>query len=305
MTIYIEGYLVQEKLETTIKAIVGEGWVGCEYKLPGSRYRFDIAININGQITVIEFDGYQHYQDALLIKRDKEKNTLAAKHNIKVVRIPYWIQLTTETLKHYLGLEADIKQNFPHGFISTKHFPATFCELGIKRFLQELNTVPTSVRRDVVNSLRDRISEIGTEYVVPSTLTNILIETETVKAPALSIEDRIRRIDYIVNEINRFAIDDEEPTFSVLSEIVADALTEEMMKRMINVYKNDPNDPDILEPCYGCAAKLITDSDGLSVFNENTIWCLQNIQEVVHGKDEDETKPLPTLTSIEINKTVH
>src|ERR1035438_355061 len=44
------------------------------------------------------------------------------------------------------GLEAEIDQSFPHGFITTKLFPASFCELGIERFRAELLALPGSVR---------------------------------------------------------------------------------------------------------------------------------------------------------------
>ena len=45
------------------------------------------------------------------------------------MRFPYWVQLDSTTLWHYFGLEAEIEQSFPHGFITTKLFPASFCVL--------------------------------------------------------------------------------------------------------------------------------------------------------------------------------
>ena len=55
------------------------------------------------------------------------------------MRFPYWVQLDNFTLKHYFDLDAKIEQSFPHGFITTKLFPASFCELGIKRFRAEID----------------------------------------------------------------------------------------------------------------------------------------------------------------------
>ena len=54
--------------------------------------------------------------------------------------LPYWIQLDTATLAHFFSLDVKIEQSFPHGFITTKLFPASFCELGIERFRAELQS---------------------------------------------------------------------------------------------------------------------------------------------------------------------
>jgi hypothetical protein len=86
------------------------------------------------------------------------------------VRFPYWVQLTTETLCHYCGLDAQVVQDFPHGFIVTKIFPASFCELGVERFRGELEQLPEGVRVAVIKSLQDRAKEHGRQYVVPAAL---------------------------------------------------------------------------------------------------------------------------------------
>jgi len=70
--------------------------------------------------------------------------------------------------------DAEIIQDFPHGFIKTKVFPASFCELGVDRFRQELDGLPEGVRAAVVMSLRDRAQEHGREYVVPRSLVDLL-----------------------------------------------------------------------------------------------------------------------------------
>jgi hypothetical protein len=72
------------------------------------------------------------------------------------------------------GLEAEIDQSFPHGFITTKLFPASFCELGIERFRAELLALPGSVRDAVISSLRQRVAEHGLQYVLPKSLAAII-----------------------------------------------------------------------------------------------------------------------------------
>ena len=101
------------------------------------------------------------------IKADIEKDQKAAQMDYRVVRIPYWIQLTEATLRHYFGLEARVTQDFLDGFITTKIFPASFCPLGLKRFMRELEALPHEVCAAVMVSLRDRAREHGEEYVIP------------------------------------------------------------------------------------------------------------------------------------------
>lgn len=171
--VVIDGYLLQAKLESALHQIVADAWRGHELSIPGSRRRWDMAYELSGQTTVVEFDGDEHYRHTLKIKGDGEKDALALAAGHRVVRVPYWVQLTTETLLFYFGLEARVIQDFPHGFIATKIFPASFCEMGISRFRQELLALPVPVRDAIVLSLRERIKEHGRKYILPMALYDI------------------------------------------------------------------------------------------------------------------------------------
>jgi len=172
-TIVITGYLVQGKLATALREVVGEAsWKGSEVKLPESRRRWDMAYIWNGDTVVVEFDGDEHYRNALKFKIDEEKDAAARLHGLRVVRIPYWVQLTSETLEYYFGLSAKIDQDFPHGFIETKIFPASFCELGAQRFHREYSELPSAIQTAVLSSLLARAAEHGERYVMPSFLRN-------------------------------------------------------------------------------------------------------------------------------------
>lgn len=172
--IVIEGYLVQSKLETALKVLVGDGWIGRELKVGDTRRRWDMAYRRDGATTVVEFDGDEHYRNALKVKVDREKDAIAAELGYSVVRVPYWVQLTTETLRHYFELEGVIEQSFPHGFIATRIFPASYCELGVQRFRRELEALPAAVRDAVIRSLEARAAEHGLEYVLPHRLTGLI-----------------------------------------------------------------------------------------------------------------------------------
>ncbi|MBM3996753.1 MAG: hypothetical protein FJ303_21755 [Planctomycetes bacterium] len=174
MPVIIEGYLTQQKLAVALVQIFGERWVGAELRHPKSRRRWDMAIHGAIGYQVVEYDGDEHYCNSLKIKADMEKDRLASESGWRVVRIPYWVQLDSVMLDHYFQVQAAIEQNFPHGFITTKFFPASFCEKGIHRFESELASLPESVRQAVIASLRDRAGEHGVDYVVPSALRHLV-----------------------------------------------------------------------------------------------------------------------------------
>jgi very-short-patch-repair endonuclease len=51
----------------------------------------------DNQIVVVKYDGDHHYRNSLQIKRDFEKDELVKGLGFKVIRIPYWVQLTVQT----------------------------------------------------------------------------------------------------------------------------------------------------------------------------------------------------------------
>jgi very-short-patch-repair endonuclease len=173
-TIRVDGYLTESKLSKALQELFLNHWLGDQFPVGTTRQRWDMAFKNEGGMTMVEYDGDDHYRHSLKVKTDRAKDEIAQKEGSRVVRFPYWIQLDNHTLKHYFGLEAQIEQSFPHGFITTKLFPASFCELGIERFRAELASLPMTVREAVVSSLRERISEHGLQYVLPGSLVGLV-----------------------------------------------------------------------------------------------------------------------------------
>ena len=93
MKVVIESYLTEKKLAIAIAQLVGDKWTGGQVKLPGSRRRFDMAFVDNGTTTLIEYDGDEHYRDSLKIKADRQKDQLATDNGMRLIRVPYWVQL--------------------------------------------------------------------------------------------------------------------------------------------------------------------------------------------------------------------
>jgi hypothetical protein len=172
--ITIKGYLTEAKLARALQELLGDEWLGSQVGVVGTRQRWDMSCLLRGSTVVIEYDGDEHYRHSIKIRGDRKKDASAGIAGYLVIRFPYWLQLDSLTLEHFLGIKATVHQSFPHGFITTKLFPASFCELGVARFQAELSLLPSIVRNAVLNSLRDRVSEYGLEYVLPSQLAHIL-----------------------------------------------------------------------------------------------------------------------------------
>jgi len=172
--IAVQGYLTQSKLAQALQQMLPDGWLGHEVGVAGTRQRWDMSYQRGGAIIVVEYDGDEHYRHSLKIKADRAKDEVAHTQGYRVVRFPYWVQLDSITLRYYFGLEAEIEQSFPHGFITTRLFPASFCQLGVERFRTELAALPASVREAVVSSLRERVAEHGLEFVLPTSLVDII-----------------------------------------------------------------------------------------------------------------------------------
>ncbi|MDG7001423.1 MAG: hypothetical protein JRN15_20185 [Nitrososphaerota archaeon] len=178
-----EGYLTQQKLSALLREALKDKYdlFMEERKVAGKpRCRWDMYMTFsNGREIAVEFDGDQHYRDTLVMKLDLEKEDLADEAGIEVVRIPYWVQLTDETAKHYFGDLFDgihIEQDYPHGFIKSKVFPASYCALGVERFMAELHDLPEKEFVEVVTNLFDRAFDTAyaPEFVVPGVMADLL-----------------------------------------------------------------------------------------------------------------------------------
>jgi len=88
MVITISGYLTQSRLAEALQRLVPDGWLGNEVAIPGSRQRWDMAYRHNGQITVVEYDGDEHYRHSIKIKTDRAKDDAARTLGCEVVPFP-------------------------------------------------------------------------------------------------------------------------------------------------------------------------------------------------------------------------
>jgi hypothetical protein len=70
---------------------------------------------------IVEYDGDMHYRSAKKILADKERDRVFGAARYRVVRIPYFVQLTREVVADLFGTAAIDHSDFlrfPHGFVA-------------------------------------------------------------------------------------------------------------------------------------------------------------------------------------------
>jgi very-short-patch-repair endonuclease len=67
---------------------------------------------------ILEFDGDNHYKSAEKIKSEESKNQIFHNLGYKIIRIPYFVQLTKQVMENLFGIDFTPEYKFPHGFIS-------------------------------------------------------------------------------------------------------------------------------------------------------------------------------------------
>lgn len=118
-------------------------------KVKDKYYRFRPDYRSETLKLIVEFDGLPHYKDPEIIFKDEENNHLYDSLGYKVVRIPYFIQLSNEAVKTLFGVDVNeplFDEKIPSLGISGKNTPAFLCPLGIHRMAKEFIKFPTQLK---------------------------------------------------------------------------------------------------------------------------------------------------------------
>lgn len=94
---------------------------------------------------IIEFDGLQHYTKPDIIVKDYRLTEAYQKLGYKVVRIPYFIQLTNKAVKTFFGVNVSEKlfdEKISSLGINGLNTPAYLCPAGVKRMAEEFKNFP-------------------------------------------------------------------------------------------------------------------------------------------------------------------
>lgn len=135
-----------------------------EYSVPYIFKKYRPDIRIESKSLIVEFEGIQHFQNVTTIMIDEEREAHLKSLGYKIIRIPFYIQLTKDMIKFYFNEDVEYGSEVPSGFYSltsdyrklNPHCPANFCSLGYQRFIREFREYPESTQKEIVDSLRDQ-----------------------------------------------------------------------------------------------------------------------------------------------------
>lgn len=120
---------------------------------------------------VVEFDGLPHYTNPANILRDDNNTAIYLKNGYKVIRIPFFIQLTNDAVEKLFGVQ--VKEplfNVIHpslGGLGMKHNPSCLCPEGLKRMAKEFKRFPEQYKINI-QSLKAMNNDIlsGVNYLI-------------------------------------------------------------------------------------------------------------------------------------------
>ena len=133
-------------------------------KINGKKCSFRPDFRSESLKMIIEFDGLLHYTNPQNILADIKKTALYKGGGYKVVRIPYFIQLTNAVVKKMFGV--DVKEplfddTIPSMHVAWKNTPAYVCCMGVERMAKELSDYPDQLKVNMDALKEDSLSSDG------------------------------------------------------------------------------------------------------------------------------------------------
>lgn len=110
--------------------------------------------------TIIEIDDPEHYKFPNKIDKDKEKDEIFSKAGYKIVRIPYFIQLSNNAVKVLFDRVVEeplFNESIPSMGIKGNNCPACLTHAGIVRMAKEFKLFPAQYETNInyLKSLND------------------------------------------------------------------------------------------------------------------------------------------------------
>jgi len=167
-----EGYLTEDKLFAIVDFLSG-GRAKRQATIGSCAHKFDIVVETEGGKVAFEYDGHHHYLEIRNCVQDRQIDEYCSIWRIKLHRIPYWLQANNDTSFFFADLVPEgwtlkFNTDFPHGFVTTRYFPARFCGAGIERFDFELKSLPEDLSASVRASLAAHVAKgKATSLIIP------------------------------------------------------------------------------------------------------------------------------------------
>ena len=121
-------------------------------KIDGITYRTRPDYRSEELKIIIEFDGLPHYTNPDIIEKDLKNTNIYEKLGYKVIRIPYFIQLTNKAVKILFDVEVEeelFDDSIPSLGIKGRNTPAYLCPAGIKRMAREFRSFPEQYKTNL------------------------------------------------------------------------------------------------------------------------------------------------------------
>lgn len=117
---------------------------------------------------IVEFDGLLHYSNPEQVIKDRKNTEIYTKCGYKVIRIPYFIQLTNKNVEKLFGVMVKIDlfpTNISSLAVELRNTPAYLCVDGIKRMAKVFRMFPDDyhVNLNYLKSLNSQLS--GVDYL--------------------------------------------------------------------------------------------------------------------------------------------
>ena len=156
-------HLTEESLGKSLKTIFNAEFTR-DRTVPNSGIASRPDFRNDDLMLIVEFDGFRHFNCAKVIIADNKKDAIYQNMGYRIVRIPYFVQLDSVTIKHFFNIDVQWDLEFPHGFISDKALlPADFNALGILKYENIMLALPEYVRISIESSLKYKAS--STNYL--------------------------------------------------------------------------------------------------------------------------------------------
>lgn len=161
-------YLTEQKLGEYLKVIFPNNEFVHNKQVPNSGIKNRPDYRCDELKIIIEYDGHRHYTQSKVGLKDLEVGEIWRNIGYRVIRIPYFIQLSSEVIDDLFKIDIEWEQVYEHGFIDDCCvLPADFCTVGLTRFHFDLQQFEY-IEHDIIESLKNKIKQGLRKYeVVP------------------------------------------------------------------------------------------------------------------------------------------
>jgi len=146
---YKDTGLIRTGLEEYLKVIFPEtnDWIHNKAfgEHNGQKYNIRSDYRSDSLKLIIEFDGLPHYENPDTIEKDVANQKIYESCGYKVVRIPYFIQLSNDVVEKMFGVKVKeqlFDAKIPSLGIKGRNSPAYLCPAGIRRMAKEFLNYP-------------------------------------------------------------------------------------------------------------------------------------------------------------------